>query len=35
VIMGLLVLSCALIAERGRLFGVGKEYAAQAPAMAE
>jgi DHA1 family bicyclomycin/chloramphenicol resistance-like MFS transporter len=35
VIMGLLVLSCALIAERGRLFGVGKEYAAHAPAMAE
>jgi DHA1 family bicyclomycin/chloramphenicol resistance-like MFS transporter len=28
VIMGLLVLCCVLIAERGKLFGVGKEYEA-------
>jgi MFS transporter, DHA1 family, multidrug resistance protein len=27
VVMGALVLACVLIAERGRLFGVGKEYA--------
>ncbi|MBN9348793.1 MAG: multidrug effflux MFS transporter [Devosia sp.] len=26
VVMGTLVLSCALVAEKGRLFGVGKEY---------
>ena len=28
VVMGLLVLGCVLIAENGKLFGVGKEYAA-------
>ena len=35
VVMGLLVLGCALIAERGRLFGVGKEYETHAPAAAD
>jgi DHA1 family bicyclomycin/chloramphenicol resistance-like MFS transporter len=35
VILGLLVLSCALIAEGGRLFGVGREYEQHAPAVAE
>jgi DHA1 family bicyclomycin/chloramphenicol resistance-like MFS transporter len=34
VVMGLLVLGCVLIAENGRLFGIGKEYQAT-PAMAE
>ena len=33
-VMGVLVLICVLIAEKGKLFGVGKEYEA-APAMAE
>ena len=33
-IMGLLVLGCALIAERGKLFGVGKEYEAPIEAAA-
>jgi DHA1 family bicyclomycin/chloramphenicol resistance-like MFS transporter len=33
-VMGLLVIGCALIAENGRLFGVGKEYEA-VPMMAE
>jgi len=32
--MGILVLLSTLVAERGRLFGVGKEYQA-APAVAE
>jgi len=32
-IVGLLVLACALIAERGRLFGVGKEYEKSAEPM--
>jgi DHA1 family bicyclomycin/chloramphenicol resistance-like MFS transporter len=35
VAMGLLVLGCALIAEKGKLFGVGKEYATHAPAVAD
>jgi DHA1 family bicyclomycin/chloramphenicol resistance-like MFS transporter len=35
VILGLLVLSCALVAEKGRLFGVGKDYEHGAPAAAE
>lgn len=35
VVMGLLVMGCALIAEKGRLFGVGKEYETAVPAMAE
>lgn len=34
VVMGTLVLGCVLIAEKGRLFGVGAEYEA-VPAMAE
>ena len=33
--MGGLVLICILIAENGKLFGVGKEYEPHAPAMAE
>jgi DHA1 family bicyclomycin/chloramphenicol resistance-like MFS transporter len=33
--MGTLVLICVLIAEKGRLFGVGQEYAHVAPAVAE
>lgn len=33
-VMGLLVLACILVAERGKLFGVGKEYEA-VPAFAE
>lgn len=35
VLMGSLVVCCALIAEKGRLFGVGTEYAASAPAAAD
>ena len=35
VAMGLLVLGCAVIAEKGKLFGVGKEYATHAPAVAD
>ncbi|HWA19711.1 MAG TPA: multidrug effflux MFS transporter [Devosia sp.] len=35
VILGSLVICCALIAEGGRLFGVGKEYEQRAPAAAE
>jgi DHA1 family bicyclomycin/chloramphenicol resistance-like MFS transporter len=35
VVMGLLVLGCALIAEKGKLFGVGKEYATHAPVVAD
>ncbi len=35
VIMGALVVCCVLIAERGRLFGVGVEYTAHTPAIAE
>ncbi len=34
VVMGLLVLCCILIAEKGKLFGVGKEYEHAAPASA-
>jgi DHA1 family bicyclomycin/chloramphenicol resistance-like MFS transporter len=34
VVMGTLVLCCVLIAEKGKLFGVGVEYQA-APAIAE
>ena len=33
--MGTLVLICVLIAEKGRLFGVGQEYAHVAPVIAE
>jgi DHA1 family bicyclomycin/chloramphenicol resistance-like MFS transporter len=33
VLMGMLVLACVLIAERGKLFGVGVQY--QKPAAAE
>lgn len=35
VVMGLLVLCCVLIAEKGKLFGVGKEYGQAAPAHAD
>ncbi len=35
VVMGCLVLCCILIAEKGRLFGVGKEYEHAAPALAD
>ena len=35
VVMGTLVLCCALIAEKGRLFGVGKDYEHPAPAVAD
>ncbi len=35
VLMGSLVVCCALVAEKGRLFGVGTEYAASAPAVAD
>jgi DHA1 family bicyclomycin/chloramphenicol resistance-like MFS transporter len=35
VILGSLVICCALIAEGGKLFGVGKEYEGRAPAVAE
>ena len=35
VVMGTLVLCCALIAEKGKLFGVGKEYEHPAPAIAD
>ncbi len=35
VLMGSLVVCCALVAEKGRLFGVGTEYAASAPAAAD
>jgi MFS transporter, DHA1 family, multidrug resistance protein len=35
VVMGCLVLCCVLIAEKGRLFGVGKEYEHPAAAAAE
>src|SRR5690606_22723881 len=35
VTMGLLVLGCTLIAEKGKLFGVGKEYATHTPAAAD
>lgn len=33
VVMGTLVLGCALIAEKGKLFGVGKDYEKPAPAV--
>jgi len=32
-VMGLLTLGCILIAEKGRLFGVGAEHAPHTPAM--
>jgi DHA1 family bicyclomycin/chloramphenicol resistance-like MFS transporter len=35
VVMGLLVLCCALIAEKGRLFGVGKDYERPAAVAAD
>jgi MFS transporter, DHA1 family, multidrug resistance protein len=35
VVMGLLVLGCALMAEKGKLFGVGAEYAVRTPAVAD
>ena len=35
VVMGVLVLCCTLIAEKGRLFGVGKEYQHAAPVAAD
>jgi DHA1 family bicyclomycin/chloramphenicol resistance-like MFS transporter len=35
VVMGTLVLCCVLIAEKGRLFGVGKEYEHAAPVHAD
>jgi DHA1 family bicyclomycin/chloramphenicol resistance-like MFS transporter len=36
VVMGVLVLACVLIAEKGKLFGVGAEYrTSPAAAMAE
>lgn len=35
VVMGTLVLCCALIAEKGKLFGVGKEYEHPAAAIAD
>jgi DHA1 family bicyclomycin/chloramphenicol resistance-like MFS transporter len=35
VTMGVLVLGCTLIAEKGRLFQIGKEYQSVAPALAE
>jgi len=31
VVMGVLVLICVLIAEKGKLFGVGKEYGKAEP----
>ena len=34
-VMGLLVLGCALVAEKGKLFGVGKEYETRTPAVAD
>ena len=34
VVMGVLVLGCVLIAEKGRLFGVGVEYQTPRPAAA-